>query len=134
MMVKPVNSSRNNDSNEFDENLFLTSYKKGDCALRARPLRKISREGLAGKYSSWWKGPFKIVGIVNTKHCSNKKHYSLLYLVNQHEYKADVLHRNPFYYDRDEVIPLNIATKDSHEQIVDEIIEEATKPSKRKVK
>ena len=47
------------------------------------------------------------------------------------------MHLKPFYYDPDEVIPLNIANKDTHEQIVDEIIEhcidEITKVSKWKV-
>ena len=138
MMVKPGNSSQINETDKLDENPHLTSYKEGDYVLRARPPGKISREGLAGKYSSWWKGPFKIVGIVHTEYCSNKKHYTLLNLVNQHEYKADVMHLKPFYYDPDEVIPLNIAIKDTHEQIVDEIMEhsinEVTKVSMWKVK
>ena len=47
------------------------------------------------------------------------------------------MHLKPFYYDSDEVIPLNIAIKDTHEQIVDKIIEhsidEITKVSKWKV-
>ena len=48
------------------------------------------------------------------------------------------MHLKPFYYDPDEVIPLNIAIKDTHEQIVDEIIErsidEVTNVSKWKGK
>ena len=48
------------------------------------------------------------------------------------------MHLKPFYYDSDEVIPLNIAIKDTHEQIVDKIIEhsidEVTKVLNWKVK
>ena len=46
---------------------FSTSYKEVDYVLRARSPGNISREGLDGKYSSWWKGPCKIVGVVNTE-------------------------------------------------------------------
>ena len=73
-------------------NPTLTSYKEGDYVLRARPPGKVSREGLAGKYSSWWKGPFMIIKIFQSEYCGNKKHYTLLNLVNNHEYKADVMY------------------------------------------
>ena len=47
------------------------------------------------------------------------------------------MHLKPFYYNPDEVIPLNVTIKDTHEQIVDKIIEhsidEVTKVSKWKV-
>ena len=44
MIVKLVNSSQNNDPNEFDENPFLTSFKEGDYVLRARPPGRYSRK------------------------------------------------------------------------------------------
>jgi len=118
-------------------NPTLTSYKEGDYVLRARPPGKVSREGLAGKYSSWWKGPFMIVKIFQSEYCGNKKHYTLLNLVNNHEYKADVMHLKPFYYDPDEVIPLSVALRDTTEHYVEAILDhdinETTKVSMWKV-
>ena len=89
-----------------------------DYVVPPRPPEKVSREGLAGKYSSWWKGPFMIVKIFQSEYCGNKKHYTLLNLVNNHEYKADVMHLKPFYYDPDEVIPLSVALRDTTEHYV----------------
>jgi len=79
-------------------------------------------EGLTGKCSSWWKGPFLIVKIFQSECCGNKIHHTQLNLVNNHEYKADVTHLKPFYYDPNEVIPLSVALRDTMEHLVEAIL------------
>ena len=107
-----------------DLNSYLTIYKEGDYVLRARPPGKVSqRTSLTAKYSSWWKGPFLIVKIFQSEFCGNKIHYTLLNLVNNHEYKADVTHLKPLYYDPNEVIPLSVALRDTTEHLVEAILD-----------
>ena len=56
-----------------------------------------------------------IVKIFQSEYCGNIKHYTPLNLVNNYEYKADVMHLKPFYYDPDEVIQLSVPLRDTTE-------------------
>ena len=56
----------------------------------------------------------------------NKIHYTPLNLVTNHEYKVDVMHLKPFYYEPNEVIPLNVTLTDTTEHLVEEILDHKT--------
>jgi len=52
-----------------------------------------------------------------------KTWYTITNLVTTREYFAVITHLKPFFYDPDFVTPLNIATWDSDESVVSEILE-----------
>jgi len=54
-------------------------------------------------------------------------------LVTTREYFADITHLKPFYYDHDFVTPLNLATRDSDESVVSEILEHDFSDPKNKL-
>jgi hypothetical protein len=51
-----------------------------------------------------------------------KTWYTIQNLVTTKEYPADVMHLKPFYFDPQYITPLNIATKDTDETIVEQVI------------
>jgi hypothetical protein len=97
-------------------------FKENDFVLRIKPPSKLVRDGVLGKYSSYWRGPFKVIKVFKTAH-KGKYHYTLLNLVNGKEYKADMTHLKPFYYDPAEVTPLSIAVRGTEEQLVADILD-----------
>jgi hypothetical protein len=103
----------------------------GEFVLRCRPPDKIVRSGIAGKYSSWWRGPFEIVKVIDSQYLG-KKQYRLLNLVTNNESNADVTHLKPFYYDPAEVTPLSVALRDTAEQMVEGIVGHRIDPTTRR--
>jgi hypothetical protein len=110
---------------EIDMNPYLiTRYQVGDYVLRRYPSTKIGG-GNPNKYGSWWRGPYRVMSLsqVPIVYGFDKAWYSVQNLVTTKEYYVDVTHIKPFYYDPNYTTPLNIATKDSEERIVERILE-----------
>jgi hypothetical protein len=101
----------------------LTTYQVHDYVLRRYPPSKIGG-GNPHKYGSWWRGPYQITSIIQKpiSETNTKPQYTIRNLTNDKEYVVDVTHLRPFYFDPDYVTPLNIAAKDTAEEVVEKIV------------
>jgi hypothetical protein len=110
---------------EIDTNPYVvTTYEVNDYVLRRYPPSKIGG-GNPHKYGSWWRGPYQISGVLHrpVSDGSFKPRYTIRNLTDGKEYVVDVTHLRPFYYDPTYVTPLNVAVKDTDEDIVKQIID-----------
>jgi transposase InsO family protein len=101
------------------DNFIITTYNVGDYVLRRCSPSKLGN-GPPVKYSSWWRGPYIVS---STLHTGDKIIYTIKNLISGKEYKVDVMHIKPYYFDPNKSInPLNIAAKDIDEYVVDHIV------------
>jgi len=89
--------------------------------LRRYPATKIGQTN-PSKYGSWWRGPY-LVTKVPMVYGFEKLWYTIQSLVTTKEYFADITHLKPFYFDPNFVKHLNIATRDTDECVVLQILE-----------
>jgi hypothetical protein len=103
---------------------FLTEYEVGDYVLRRYPATKIGQAN-PSKYGSWWRGPYLVTAVTKVPmvYGFEKLLYTIQNLVTTKEYFADITHLKPFYFDPNYVTPLKIATRDTDECVVLQILE-----------
>jgi hypothetical protein len=107
---------------ELDMTPFTpTEYHVGDYILRRNPHTEGTM-GPVNKYSAWWKGPYRIIHKRNHNKLP-KFVYQIQNLVTEKTYEVDVTHIKPFYYDPTYVNPLHIAIRDTHEYVVEQIVD-----------
>jgi transposase InsO family protein len=101
------------------DEFVITTYDIGDYVLRRYSPNKIGN-GPPMKYSSWWRGPYVITSKLQTE---KKIIYTIKNLISAKEYRVDVMHIKPFYFDpKKSIHPLNIAARDTDEYVVDHIV------------
>ena len=89
-----------------------------DYVLRIYPRSKVSSDP-PSKYMAYWRGPYRIVGILDANQ------YEVQNLVSMAVSRVHVKQLKDFYYDPKRTIPLNIAVKDTDEFVVEDIINHA---------
>ena len=101
-----------------------TTYEVNDFVLRRYPPTKIGG-GNPHKYGSWWRGPYLVTQVFQKpiSDINTKPRYVIRNLTDSKEYVVDVTHLRPFYYDPEYVTPLNVAAKDTDEEVVQEILQ-----------
>jgi hypothetical protein len=110
---------------EIDTNPYLlTTYAVNDYVLRRYPPSKVGG-GNPHKYGSWWRGPYQVSHVLQkpVSGGSSKPIYTIRNLTNGKESVVDVTHLRPFYYDPAYVTPLNVAAKDTDEEVVEKILD-----------
>ena len=83
------------------------------------PATKI-RHANPSKYGSWWHGPYFKTAVTKAPivYGFEKLWCTIQNLIITKEYVADINHLKPFYFDPKYVTPLNIATRDTDENVV----------------
>jgi hypothetical protein len=109
-------------NNELNVHTFKpTEYNVGDYVLKRNPHTE-STLGPVNKYSAWWKGPYRVT-YKRSHNRFDKFVYQIQNLVTDKTYEVDATHIKPFYYDPAYVNPLHIAIRDTHEYVVEQIID-----------
>ena len=77
------------------------------------------------KYRFWWRGPYLVTAVtkVSMVYGFERLWYTIQNLVTTKEYFANTSHLKPFYFDPNYATPLNIATRDTDECVVLQILE-----------
>jgi transposase InsO family protein len=105
---------------EIDSNPYmLTTYAVNDYVLRCYPPSKLGG-GNPHKYGSWWRGPYQVTKVSHKtiSGSDTKPMYTIRNLADNKEYVVDVTHLRPFFFDPEFVNPLNVAAKDTGENVV----------------